>query len=375
MKILVIGGYGNFGKRLVLSLAQYYNFEITIAGRSKAKAQRCCDYIKKRFEKNIEYITVDVFSTNFDDLFQHLQPNIVVNATGPYHYQAQSHNYKVAEACIKARCHYVDLADDRTFVKNFSEALDCSARDSDVTLVTGASTVPGLTVAVIDHYLPKFKTLDSINYGISPGNKTERGVGTVGSILSYTGKPFCTLISGRQQKIYGWQGLEKVNLDKPLGKRWMSNCNIPDLDLLPCRYPSLNTVHFKAGLEVTLLHCGLWALSALPKVKLIKNLSRYTLAVTKMSEWFKTWGSDSGGMFINLKGKDSNNAPVAIAWQLIAENNVGPNVPTISTELVIKKISEGKVSVGATPCMGLFTLTEFFEVASRWGIYQREVSP
>ena len=40
MRILVIGGYGNFGKRLVDSLLAHYDYEIYVAGRSHQPLQQ-----------------------------------------------------------------------------------------------------------------------------------------------------------------------------------------------------------------------------------------------------------------------------------------------------------------------------------------------
>ena len=150
----------------------------------------------------------------------------------------------------------------------------------------------------------------------------------------------------------------------------MSNCEIPDLDLLPAKYAELKNIHFQAGLEVTLLHVGLWLLSWLSRFGIVKNWQKYSKQLTRMSEWFITWGSDSGGMFVELEGVGLNNQTNKILWQLVAEEGVGPNIPTISAELIIQKISQGQVIPGAMPCMGLFNLVEFIEVAGRWNIYQ-----
>lgn len=372
MKILVIGGYGNFGKRLVYSLMENYAHAITIAGRSEAKGQYFCKHLEKQFNSKVAFQSLNVQSDELAAIFKKLNLNIVVNASGPFQDQARNDEYRVAQACIDSHCHYIDFADARNFVANFSRSLNANAQDAKVMLVTGASTVPGLSSAVIDNFAAQFRKLQSIEYGISPGNKAERGRGTIASILSYTGKPFSTLIKGKYQTIFGWQNLMRFDFGPPLGKRWMSNCNIPDLDLLPQRYRDLENVSFKAGLEVTFLHCGLWILSWLSRVGLIKNWARYTNLLITMSEWLSPWGSDTGGMYVHLKGLGLNKQMKEIRWQLIAEDGAGPNVPTISAELLIARIVEGNIIPGAMPCLGLFTLDDFFKIAARWNIRQRE---
>ena len=48
MKILVIGGYGNFGKRLVYRLLEHSSHTIVIAGRSALKAQLFIDQLHQQ---------------------------------------------------------------------------------------------------------------------------------------------------------------------------------------------------------------------------------------------------------------------------------------------------------------------------------------
>ncbi len=374
MHILVIGGHGNFGKRLVYNLAKNYPFRITVAGRNATLGQSVCTHINLEHSTQIDFFALDVMQDNLPAALHHLNPDVVVNAAGPYQNQLGQNQYSVARASIAQGCHYVDLADARSFVEGFASTLDTEAKKANIMMVTGASTVPGLTGAVIDHYFKSTHNLYTIEYGVCPGNKTERGRGTVSSILSYTGKPFCSLINGTKRSIYGWQGLQQYDFGTPLGKRWLGNCNIPDLSLLPQRYPNLQTVQFKAGLEVPLLHLGLWLLSWPSRWTLIRDLSRYSTVIIKLSELFLRNGSDSGGMYIKLTGRDDHQQSKQIHWQLIAENGTGPNVPVIATELVIKHIAENKIVPGAMPCLGLFDLAEFFQIAARWGIYQREVS-
>jgi len=373
MRIIVIGGYGNFGKRLVKSLLEHYDYDVLIGGRSSEKGKAFQEEITKQYKKQIELVKLDVISSDLNAIFTKLSPDIVVNASGPYQYQTGNNNYAVAKACIAVGSHYVDLADDRKFVSGFSRELDAEAKKKNLMLVCGASTVPGLSAAVLDHYQSHFSSLQTIHYGISPGNRTERGEGTIASILSYTGKPFATLEEGSPKQIFGWQDLNRYDFGMPLGKRWMGNCDIPDLELLPQRYPDLKSIKFQAGLEVTVLHVGLWFLSLFTKIKLMNNWSRYSGLLTKMSEWFIAWGTDSGGMFVNLTGVDLDGKTNKVAWQLVAEKGVGPNVPIISAELIVKNIAEGNIVTGAMPCMGLFTLEDFFAIAARWGIYQKEL--
>ena len=50
-----------------------------------------------------------------------------------------------------------------------------------------------LTAAVIDHYRPGFRRIESVDYGISAAQQTNRGLATTSAVLSYVGKPFTTM--------------------------------------------------------------------------------------------------------------------------------------------------------------------------------------
>jgi hypothetical protein len=58
-----------------------------------------------------------------------------------------------------------------------------------VLVVSGASSVPCLTAAVIDVYLPAFARLEAVDYGISAAQHTNRGLATTSAVLSYGDRP------------------------------------------------------------------------------------------------------------------------------------------------------------------------------------------
>ena len=54
MKIVILGGYGNFGKRIAEQLAQDYKsntLEIVIAGRNVEKAKAFAAQLSQRYSK------------------------------------------------------------------------------------------------------------------------------------------------------------------------------------------------------------------------------------------------------------------------------------------------------------------------------------
>jgi saccharopine dehydrogenase-like NADP-dependent oxidoreductase len=365
-KVLILGGYGNFGKRISESLSAIKGITIVIAGRSIKKADALCEALSEKGAlAELSAIEIDIHSTQFLYQLKTLAPDLVIHTGGPF----QGQDYCVAKACIDIRSHYIDLADDRRFVCDITNLND-QAKDKDVLIVSGASSVPGLSSTVIDQLIKQFSSLEKIDFSIAPGNQAERGEATVRGILSYTGHPFNVLNDGQWIKRYGWMSARRLNFGKVIGRRWLANIDIPDLELLPKRYKGVKTVSFQAGLELPLLHLGMVFMALLAKIGLIKDWSIFTRLIFNASEIFKRLGTDTGGMQINLKGFDENNKPKAVKWILVAEKGIGPYIPTLSAIILAKKLIAGSIDArGASPCLGMYTLQEFDEEALPLGIY------
>ena len=148
------------------------------------------------------------------------------------------------------------MADGRDFVCGI-ETIDKLAKKKNLLVVSGASSVPGLSSTVIDYFKDEFSSIDSIDVAIAPGNKAERGEATVRAILSYTGHPFRVFSDGRWKNVFGWMDAEIIDFGGIVGKRWLANVDVPDLVLFPERYKVKNRVSFKAGLELSFLHFGM----------------------------------------------------------------------------------------------------------------------
>jgi hypothetical protein len=266
----------------------------------------------------------------------------------------------VAEACIDYGSHYIDLADGREFVVGINQ-LDEKAKQAGVIVVSGASSVPCLTSALVEHYKDEFEVLETLDYGITTAQKTTRGVATTAAILSYTGKPFKTLLNGEMLQVYGWQNLHARQYST-LGWRLLGNCNVPDLDIFPTLYPQLKTVRFYAGLELPFIHVTLWGLSWLVRIGLIKNLKPTAPLLLKLSFLFDWLGSANSGFHMELGGKDKNGNDKTINFELVAKSGDGPYIPCMPAILVAQKIADGYIKdTGAKACIGIINKDEYFK--------------
>ena len=365
-RVLILGGYGNFGKRITQSLSVTAGLTLLVAGRNISKSQQLCrDLVRGGAVGELIPVLLDLNSSELVETLRGFSPDLVIHTGGPF----QGQDYRVPEACIAVGSHYIDLADDRRFVCDIS-ALNKQAIDQGVLIVSGASSVPGLSSAVVDNFAERFSELDEIDFSIVPGNKAEKGEATVRGILSYTGHPFKVFSRGDWVNQYGWMAPRRVHFGDTIGRRWLANVDIPDLELFPERYRSVKTVKFQAGLELPFLHLSMFLMALLAKYGLVKDWSTLTKPIFKTSNLFDGLGTDIGGMQVNLLGLDTERNPLKIKWTLVAKNGVGPNIPTFSAIILAKKLISGEMKkTGALPCLGMYALDDFDQEAAALGIY------
>jgi hypothetical protein len=292
-----------------------------------------------------------------------LKPAVVIDSAGPF----QGRDLSLPRLCAEQRIHYIDLADDRERVCSIAQ-LDSPALQQGALIVSGASTVPALSTAVLDELLTGLDRLTSVDVGISPGHRAPRGEATVRSILSYCGHRVPALIARRHTTEIGWGGLTRHRYPAPVGPRWLSNVDVPERTLWPARYAALETLRFRAGLEIGLLHVGLSMLSYLVRAGMIRSLAPYAISMIRIADALDRWGSDVGAMHVEVAGLGREKVGVRRRWTLIAERNDGPRIPATAAALLAKKLLripgyEPAPERGARPCIGLLSVAEF---VSEW---------
>ncbi len=360
-RVLVIGAYGNFGSHITRKLAQNSAIQVIAAGRSEEKCRALAAQYSNA-PNPVQYHVCDIHQ-DFAAALAAVKPHIVIHTSGPF----QGQDYAVAKACIAQGCHYIDLADSRDFVAGIG-ALDAQAKARGVAVISGASSVPALTAAVVDHHLPQFGTLAEIDYGITTAQRTNTGLATTQAVLSYAGKPFTTRIDGEEATVYGWQGLTAHKYPH-LGWKLLGNCDIPDLALFTQRYPALRTIRFRAGLEIALIHFSLWALTWLVRWGLISSLAPLSAILLRLSRIFDRLGSDRSAFHMTLRGTGHDGAAKKMQFHLLAQSGHGPFIPSTPAILCAQRLARGELQfTGAMPCIGLITLQDYLHALDEFDI-------
>lgn len=350
--VVILGGYGTFGRHISEDLVGLSDARVTIAGRNPGKGQSFATSL------GVDYRQCD--AKNATSLKNAIDGAwLVINASGPFN----AKNYSIPRTCIEVGCHYIDMADGRDYVADIVQ-LDADARDRSVLVCAGASTTPAITSSLVAELQPKLGELRSIRVALNAGNKNQAGVSTIATILSYVGRPVEVWRDGGWRTMRGWSLREFVEFPRPVGRRCVQLCDVPDLTLFPQQF-NVDHVTFKAGVELTILNYGIAAMALMKRVIPPIDLACFARPLVTLSGMFKSFGTLHGGCAVWVT--DSSGVERSIA--LVAHDN-GPRIPASASILLARKLLAGEIArVGAIPCMGLLNLTDFAEFLAPFNIF------
>ena len=162
---------------------------------------------------------------------------------------------------------------------------------------------------------------------------------------------------GRWTTQPGWSGPRRIHIPG-LGRRWVSLCETPDLDLIPERFGVRRDASFLAGLELPVMHLGLWLLSWPVRTGLFRSLTPLAEPLRRLAGLLAPLGSDRGGMVVLAEGEGPGGEPRRARWSLTAEAGAGPSVPVAAAAAVLRALLEDRLTLrGAYACAGLLDLS------------------
>ncbi|MFN3558812.1 MAG: DUF4166 domain-containing protein [Brevundimonas sp.] len=358
--VLVIGAGGVFGSRLAEGLLRH-GFGVVVAGRDRARAEGVAVRLRRTFPGETVEVAVLDTTTLTPDQLKATGASIVADMAGPF----QGAEPTTARAAIAAGLHSVDLADGRDFVKAFP-ALDAAARAAGVVALTGCSSTPALSNAVLDRLTEGWREIVSVEAAISPGARAPKGLSVMQAILSWMGRPVMVFDGGVWTMRRGWGGLYARDFGGA-GRRRVSLCETPDLDLFPARFAPRDSALFLAGMEPWTLHLEGWLLARL--VGWLRfNPVPLAQALLVMAKLHSTSGSDRGAMRVQALGVDGQGRAVRAVWRLVAEPGEGPVTPSLPALAAIRALAAGRVAPGARACVGVLPLEAIVDEMAPHGL-------
>jgi hypothetical protein len=342
MKILIIGGYGTFGSRLSRLLANQSQLTLLIAGRSIKHAQILCQELNNNLA-TILPLYFDRNDSQIESRLQSIQPNLVVDATGPFQSYGKD-PYRVVKACLATSINYLDLADGSQFVKDIIQ-FDNQAKEKNIYVLSGVSSCPVLTVVVVRHLAKGLNTIHSIKGGIAPSPYADIGPNVIRAIASYSGQQMRLVRNGQSTVGYALTENMRYTISPPgyipLNNRRFSLIDVPDHQILRDLWPNINSIWIGAGPIPEILHRLLNSLAWLVRWRLISSLSPFTSLFYRVMNVVR-WGEHRGGMFVSIEGIDKQGQKIERSWHLLAEGDAGPFIPSMGIAAIVHRILEGK---------------------------------
>lgn len=365
-KVVILGGYGNFGARIARRLSCDAHIQVIIAGRDLEKARSFAQQLN-----NATAVALDVSDIQFATALRGLKADVLIHTAGPF----QQQNYRVAQIAAEVGMHYIDLADGRQFVCDFSSALNDSFLKAGKLAVSGASTVPALSSAVVDALRADMQQIDTIDICIAPAQQAPRGVATLQAVLGYCGEPISVWQNSRWVEEIGWSDMQRIAFAR-MKPRLGALCDIPDLSLFVDHYKGVKSVMFRAALEIEFTQRIFALLAFLRKRRLLPNLARLAPLLHHTAHWFDQFGSALGGMVVKVSGISKEQKTTTREWHITADDNHGPEIPCMAAILLARKLARGELQrTGAFPCLSLLTLQEFEPEFRFWNMQSNRLYP
>lgn len=363
LRILIIGGYGEFGGRLAELLLRD-GHSVIVAGRRLSKAEQFCD------QHGGEPLELDI---NTDlQVVATLGVHVVVDAAGPFQsYGANHDKYHVALAALNCGAHYLDLCDDGNFTQGIA-ALDSAAKKQNRFALSGASSTPALSAAAVNSVQAQFSSMIKIETSILPGSRAPQGYSVMQAILVQVGNPVTFWRNNAWTECRGWSEPSLKSVDTKV-TRQANLITAADVVLFPEHF-KVQSVLFRAGLALPVMHKSLQWLGALRQLGWLPELTTFIKPLRWLANRITPFGSDHGGMLVEVIGEQvgalvSNKTERSIStskpdllhcsWHLKAEPGYGPYVPTIAVRALIRNIDS--LTPGARPCIEELPLEQYVE--------------
>ncbi|ALN75373.1 SDR family oxidoreductase [Aureimonas sp. AU20] len=361
MKVLILGGYGVFGGRLVELLGDVDGVEMLVCGRSLERAQTFC--ASYRGLARVRPLALD--RTDISEALHAEKPNLVVDASGPFQ-DYGSDPYDVIECCIAAGIDYLDFADGADFVFGVS-AFDERAKAAGVAVLSGVSSFPVLTAAVLRKMAATME-IHAVEGGIAPSPYAGIGLNVMRAVVGYAGGPVKLLRDGKASSAPGLTESRRFTVAVPgrlpLRNLRFSLVDVPDLQVIPPEHPSIGDIWMGAAPLPEVLHRMLNILA--------KSRARFGLPpLTPFAKLFHAvlnrlrFGEHRGGMIVRAHGRAAGR-DVVRSWHLLAEGDDGPLIPSMAIEaLVRKRMSGERPESGARSAVRALELEDYEAVFQR----------
>ena len=240
--ILVIGGYGHAGCKIVKGLIEKTSFHVLATGRKIEKLES----LKKMYPH--ERLSIEAIDVNNKEEIKLCckKADMVINAVGPY----SMGGIEIVETIMECKKPYIDMANEQLHLNNLRNIKNKIAEAGSM-VFTCAGQSPGVSTLVMIHIANMVKAVNSIEmYGVIGRLPTpDQGLASMMSGVIEASMSSTTYVDGK----YIHEGLGKYikehTMPEPFGKMKMLSVPLNDSILVP-EAVACKTVRTLFGMEM-----------------------------------------------------------------------------------------------------------------------------
>lgn len=339
---MIVGGTGVFGRYIVEELLKStVDFSITVAGRSEVLFQK---YYSKT--PKIKFIKADLNDIHsLENLLS--QTQLIIIAAGPF----QNFSPDIALKASFKGVHYIDLCDDVNFITKIYE--NTSKINSDSIILSGMSSLPGISLLLMEKIRNRFNKVNTIQIGLFIGNKNQKGRGAILSAVKNLSHQTTFLKNGVQEKIQTWSEKIDYNYPEPMGAVCAYSFPTPDL-LLFSKYYSFQDFTTHVSFESLFSRRALLFFKHISKCGYQKWVEKMVNLLSPFFTLSSFFGTEIGCVSVTVCGEKAGKKN-KIRSSLVGYKN-GQRMASLPAVIAAEAIARGEVSQG-----GLLNLTDWMD--------------
>lgn len=242
MKVLLLGASGVMGRRVASELARDPDVDRLVLSARRDEAVRELGTIFGGSSGEVSAISLDVTDTGA--LIRAARDvDVVVSCAGPFYL----YEIDCVRAAIDAGTHYISLCDDHA-VTDRIVALDPSARDAGVTIVSGCGFSPGITNFLAAIGASELDAVHEIEIAIGASSADPSGPATGLHFVTMMASDAAEISDHSIDRVPAATSPKLVYFPEPVGWVETFRCGHPEIVTLASLHPELRTLRFRIGL-------------------------------------------------------------------------------------------------------------------------------